>query len=62
MPRATHWVRNLEESGMHGVAYLPKNGNYLIALLPGFAYLEELGMSGLLMVRLFIGVVKSKDT
>ena len=47
---------------MHGVAYLPKNGNYLIALLPGFAYLEELGMSGLLMVRLFIGVDKSKDT
>ena len=45
---------------MHGVAYLPKNGNYLIALLPGFAYLEELGMSGLLMVRLFIGVDKSK--
>ena len=43
-----------------GLAYLPKNGHYLVALLPGFAYLEELGMPGPLMVRLFIGVDKSK--
>ena len=43
---------------MHGVRLFTKNGHYLVALLPGFAYLEELGMSGPLMVRLFIGVDK----
>ena len=50
------WVPNLEESGMQGVRLFTKERS-----LPGRAYLEELGMSGPLMVRLFIGVDKTRQ-